>query len=197
MDANIHHVLLLMQAEQLGVKTCTVNFEYDKSTLVRSEEHQQDLEDFAGGAGSSTKRTLRGVQNKANTGVVTHDYLYKTLVGVNAGDMVAVEARGQIRLAQVVEVHDEVDLSYPSALSWVVANLTGALATVKTQRAAEKAAHHKMSRGKAIRAVKEYMADQKLGDFQLLDLIPHVPNAATENALRGSQSGGTSRVLDD
>jgi thymidine phosphorylase len=82
-------------------------------------------------------------------------------------------------------------------LSWVVANLTQALAEVRTHRSAEKAAINKLSRGKAMREAREYMADQKLGDFKLLDLIPHVPNAATENALQDSRAGATSQVLED
>ena len=177
MDMN--NVLLIMQAEQLGVKTCPVNFDYDKSlvaaspygqpkALVKRAEHLQDELGYA----ASPKSHVRATAKAPNPHATSQDYLYKTLVAVSPGDMVAVEARGQIRLAQVVDVHDEVDLSYSGPLSWVVSNLTSALATVKTHRAAERAAINKLSRGKAMREAREYMEDQKLGDFQLLELMP-------------------------
>lgn len=128
MDMN--NVLLIMQAEQLGVKTCTVNFDYDKSmlagepkALVKSAEHAQDEYEYGyiDGKGEQTIRSSKPVvRPKApNPNATSQDFLYKTLVAVEPGDMVAVEARGQIRLAQVVDVHDEVDLSYSGPLSWI------------------------------------------------------------------------------
>lgn len=182
MDMN--NVLLIMQAEQLGVKTCTVNFDYDKSMLagdpkilVKSIEHTLDEYAYSGDKAQVPSQLSKGrVTVKApNPHAVSQDYLYKTLVAVSPGDMVAVEARGQIRMAQVVDVHDEVDLSYSGPLSWIVSNLTSALATVKTHREAERAAINKLSRGKAMREAREYMEDQKLGDFQLLELMPDAP----------------------
>lgn len=207
MDMN--NVLLIMQAEQLGVKTCTVNFDYDKSlvavspneqprALAKNAEHLQDELEYADGKGAIRLRSTTSAARKApNPHTTSQDYLYKTLVAVSPGDMVAVEARGQIRLAQVTDVHDEVDLSYSGPLSWIVSNLTSALATVKTHRAAERAAINKLSRGKAMREAREYMEDQKLGDFQLLDLIPHTPNETTKEALRESRGGNVDRVVDE
>ncbi len=97
-------------------------------------------------------------------------YTYKTKVKVKKGDIVIVQSYDALKLAQVVKLHPQVDITSEYCLKWIIANVTDAKKQIDAVVEEEEQFKRNLANAKVMKEARELaaMAGVDFGKFKAI-----------------------------